>query len=233
MKIALIGYGKMGKIIEKISIIRGHQIVAKIEKKLTKNKLNHPDVVIEFTEPNVAYENIKFCIDYKIPVVSGTTGWTKYLSKIQNYCLEKEGAFIYSSNFSLGMNIFFEINKKVAKIIKKQFNYLVKIEETHHLEKKDMPSGTAISLANDLIKEYKFNKWIINQNSNSDILGIFSKRKNNIIGDHKVIFSSKEDNITIHHSAKNREGFALGAVIAAEFLFKKIGVFTMKDVLNI
>lgn len=233
MKIALVGYGKMGKIIEKIALERKHKIVSKIEETPTRENLNHPDIVVEFTFPNSAYQNLKSCIDLGIPVVSGTTGWTKKLKEIQNYVLQKNGSFIYSSNFSLGVNLFFEINKKVASLMKNYFNYSVEIDEVHHIEKKDSPSGTAISLADDIVREYKYDRWILNKSPKNKELNILSKRIDNISGIHTVTYSSQEDYISIKHFAYSRDGFALGAVIAAEFLFNKKGIFTMKDVLGI
>lgn len=233
MKIALIGYGKMGKTIEKIALERGHKIVSKLEESPNNKNLNSAEIAIEFSTPESAYNNIKKCFDLKIPVVSGTTGWISKLDYIKNYCLNQNGSFIYSSNFSLGVNIFFYINKKIAKIMKKHTNYKVKIEETHHNKKKDKPSGTALSLADTIIQEYKLDTWIINENSDSKKLGIFSKRDNATTGIHNIIYTSKEDLIKIEHLALNRDGFARGAIIASEFLINKKGIFTMQDVLDI
>lgn len=233
MKIALIGYGKMGKTIERIALARGHKIVSKLEEKPTLENLNHAEIAIEFTFPESAYQNIKTCIDLGISVVSGTTGWIEKLPEVQNYCLKHNGAFIYGSNFSLGVNLFFEINKKIAKLMKKYSNYSVEIDEIHHIQKKDTPSGTAISLANDIIKEYKYDRWVLDKLSKKNELSIRSKRMEHVTGTHTVTYSSKEDYISICHTAHTRDSFALGAVIAAEFLSDKRGVFTMKDVLGI
>lgn len=234
MKIALIGYGKMGKEIEKVALEKKYDIVSILEETPSYKNLKNPDVAIEFTIPNAAYSNIKTCIDLGIPVVSGTTGWTDKLEEIKNYCLEKEGSLIYGSNFSLGVNLFFEINKKVVDLMKKYSNYSIQIEEIHHEEKKDSPSGTSISIANDIISEYtNLKSWVVNKNSNDKELGIVSKRIGNVFGNHIVTYTSKEDDIKLIHSAYSRKSFALGAVCAAEFLLNKKGVYNMSDVFNI
>lgn len=234
MKIALIGYGNMGKEIEKIILEKKYNIVSIIEETPSYKNLQNPDIAIEFTIPSAAYNNLKICIDLGIPVVSGTTGWTQKLEEIQNYCLEKKGSLIYSSNFSLGVNLFFAINKQIALIMKKYLNYSVEIEEIHHTKKKDLPSGTSISLANDIINIYhRLQSWVLNKGSNNNELGIFSKRIGNVFGNHIVTYSSQEDDIKIMHSAHSRKSFALGAVCAAEFLLNKKGVYTMNDVFNI
>lgn len=234
MKIALIGYGKMGKEIEKIALEKKYNIVSILEEKPSYNNLNNPDVAIEFTIPAAAYENLKSCIDLGIPVVSGTTGWTDKLQKIKNYCLEKKGSLIYGSNFSLGVNLFFEINKKIAKLMKHYTNYSVQIEEVHHNKKKDSPSGTSISLANQILHEYNnFSSWKLNKNSTNKELGIISKRIGDVFGNHTIIYSSKEEDIKISHLAYSRKSFAVGAICAAEFLVNRKGIYSMKDVLNI
>lgn len=233
MKIALIGYGKMGKTIERIALERGHDVVARLEETPNQENINQADVAIEFTFPESAFINLKNCIDLNLPVVSGTTGWTEKLPEIKSYCELKNGSFIYASNYSLGVNLFFELNHKLAQLMKNHSNYQVEMEEVHHTEKKDAPSGTAISLANDIIKEYNFSSWNLDQPTTSNELGIYAKRIENVPGTHTITYSSKEDYIKIEHLAHTRDGFALGAVIAAEYIHNKKGVFTMKDVLGI
>lgn len=235
MKIALIGYGKMGKEIKNIALEKKYNIVSILEETPSYQNLKDPDVAIEFTIPSAAYNNIKVCIDLGIPVVSGTTGWLNKFDDIKNYCLKKNGSLIYASNFSLGVNLFFEINQKIASFMKKYVDYYsIQIDEVHHIEKKDEPSGTSISIANNIINEYEnLDSWKLNQNSTEKELGIFSHRTENVFGKHIVTYLSKEDNIKISHSAFSRKSFALGAICAAEFLFNKKGVYTMKDVFNI
>lgn len=234
MKIALIGYGKMGKAIEKVALEKKYNIVSILEEKPSYKNLNNPDIAIEFTVPNAAYQNLKTCIDLGIPVVSGTTGWTNKIQDITNYCLKKQGGLIYGSNFSLGVNLFFKINKKVSELMKKYINYSVQIEEIHHNEKKDSPSGTSITLANQIINEYdSLNTWVLNKNSNHKELGIISKRIGDVFGNHIVTYSSQEEDIKITHLAYSRKSFALGAICAAEFLVNKTGVYTMNDVFDI
>ena len=233
MKIALFGYGKMGKVIEKIAIERGHEIVLKIEQGDASYNLKIADVAIDFSTPTAAVSNITEAINCQIPVVCGTTGWLEAFESIKSLCHTKNGAFLYASNFSLGVNLFFELNRKLAQVMKPYGEYSMGIEEIHHTQKQDAPSGTAITLAEDAIKESEYTGWSLGKSLDPKQIGIEAKRIENIPGTHKVSYDSKIDSIEIKHIAKNREGFGLGAVIAAEWLFGKTGVFSMKDVLNI
>ena len=233
MKIALFGYGKMGKVIEKIAIERGHEIVLKIEQGDASYNLKIADVAIDFSTPTAAVSNITEAINCQIPLVCGTTGWLEAFESIKSLCHTKNGAFLYASNFSLGMNLFFELNRKLAQVMKPYGEYSMGIEEIHHTQKQDAPSGTAITLAEDAIKESEYTGWSLGKSLDPKQIGIEAKRIENIPGTHSVSYDSKIDSIEIKHIAKNREGFGLGAVIAAEWLFGKTGVFSMKDVLNI
>ena len=233
MKIALFGYGKMGKVIEKIAIERGHEIVLKIEQGDASYNLKIADVAIDFSTPTAAVSNISEAINCQIPVVCGTTGWLEAFESIKSLCHTKNGAFLYASNFSLGMNLFFELNRKLAQVMKPYGEYSMGIEEIHHTQKQDAPSGTAITLAEDAIKESEYTGWSLGKSLDPKQIGIEAKRIENIPGTHSVSYDSKIDSIEIKHIAKNRKGFGLGAVIAAEWLFGKTGVFSMKDVLNI
>ena len=232
MKIAILGYGKMGKIIEQVALSRGHDIVIRATKD-SQYTITDADVAIEFSVPNAAVENISNCINHQIPVVSGTTGWLEHYNELVSLCKENNGAFLYASNFSLGVNIFFEINKQLAKIMSQFEQYQVSMEEIHHTQKLDKPSGTAISLAEGIIKEHSaYSDWKLDETSENNI-PIFSKRLPEVPGTHTISYTSKVDTITISHEAHSREGFALGAVLAAEWIKNKKGVFSMKDVLNI
>jgi 4-hydroxy-tetrahydrodipicolinate reductase len=232
MKIALLGYGKMGQVIEKIALLRGHEIVLRKSIEDTFDGLENADVAIDFSAPDAAVENISTALKLGIPVISGTTGWLSEYENMVQLCIEKNTAFISSSNFSLGVNIFFELNEYLAKIMSKFDAYKVEIEEIHHTQKLDSPSGTAISLANGIIKNSTYENWTLENPMSNDIL-IDAKRIENVPGTHTVSYNSDVDLIEIKHLAHNREGFALGAVIAAEWILGKKGVFTMKDVLNI
>ncbi len=233
MKIALFGYGKMGKVIEKIAIERGHEIVLKIEQGDVSYNLKIADVAIDFSTPTAAVSNITEAINCQIPVVCGTTGWLEAFESIKSLCHTKNGAFLYASNFSLGVNLFFELNRKLAQVMKPYCEYSLGIEEIHHTQKQDAPSGTAITLAEDAIKESEYTGWSLGKSLDPKQIVIEAKRIENIPGTHSVSYDSKIDSIEIKHIAKNREGFGLGAVIAAEWLFGKTGMFSMKDVLNI
>ncbi|MEO5782623.1 MAG: 4-hydroxy-tetrahydrodipicolinate reductase [Ginsengibacter sp.] len=237
MKIVLIGYGKMGKIIEEIALQKGHTISLIIDMDnlhdLTKDNLQKADVAIEFTTPENAMNNILQCFDAGIPVVSGTTGWLNNFDKLKELCIEENGAFLYASNFSVGVNIFFELNKKLAALMSKQ-DYDITVAETHHTQKKDAPSGTAITIAEQLLKELPDKKqWVNYKSEKEDELSIISYRIDPAPGTHSVKYSSDVDDIEIIHTAHNRKGFASGAVLAAEFLKAKKGIFSMKDVLGI
>lgn len=233
MKIALLGYGRMGQIIEKIAVERGHEIVFKKTKNTTFDGLEQADVAIDFSVPDAAESNISACFNQKIPVISGTTGWLEQYSKMTSLCEEKQGAFIYSSNFSLGVNIFFELNAYLAQIMSQFKQYAVSMEEIHHTQKLDAPSGTAITLAEGLIEHSDYTGWALNEAKNADQFVIKAKRITDVPGTHSVTYKSSVDTIEIKHEAHNREGFALGAVVAAEWILGKKGVYTMKDVLNL
>ena len=233
MKIALLGYGKMGKTIEQIAIQRGHQIVLKVDKDDHDYDITKADVAIDFSIPTVAFNNISNCINNQIPVISGTTGWLEDYNKAVALCKEKQGAFIYASNFSLGVNIFFELNKTLARMMTNLKQYKVSLEEIHHTQKLDAPSGTAISLANGIIAEHSnYKQWKLEE-SIENTINITAKRIDDVPGTHTITYESEVDTITIEHIAHNRQGFALGAIIAAEWIVGKTGVFTMNDVLNI
>lgn len=234
MNIALIGYGKMGKTIEKIAKNRNHVIsrVVDVTNPHMINDLN-AEVAIEFTRPDAAVNNIKACIDQSIPVISGTTGWLSEFENVTNYCEEKNGTFFYASNFSLGVNLFFKLNERLAEMMDAMEGYDAEITEIHHTQKLDKPSGTAISLAEGIIKNHKkYGSWINDKKSTSD-LTIWSIRESDAPGTHEVKYTSPIDDIEIKHKAKSRDGFALGAVRVAEWIKDKKGVFTMNDYLKI
>ena len=238
MKIALIGYGKMGKAIETIALNKGHEIVLKIDiqnsQDFTEVALQKADVAIEFTGPHSAYENVKKCIAWGIPVVSGSTGWLDKWNEVKDLCEEKNGTLIYSSNYSIGVNLFFELNKQLAQLMEPYNSYDVSMTEVHHTEKKDAPSGTAISLAEQILTHLgRKNKWVNSASANSNELVIQSERMDPAPGTHMIKYSSEVDDIEIIHTAHTRVGFASGAVLAAEFAFEKKGIFTMKDVLGL
>ncbi len=237
MEIALIGYGKMGKSIEEAALQKGHSICLAINSKnvrdLTKRNLAKADVAIEFTTPENAVTNILKCFEAGIPVVCGTTGWLNNFDTVKETCTRVKGSFLYASNFSLGVNIFFELNKKLVRLMSKQ-NYNIIIEETHHTQKKDAPSGTAITIAEMLLKELpQKKKWVNNKSENKEELSIISKRIDPAAGIHAVKYHSEVDDIEVIHTAHNRQGFATGAVLAAEYVKDKKGIFTMKDVIGI
>jgi 4-hydroxy-tetrahydrodipicolinate reductase len=232
MKIALLGYGKMGKVIERIAMERGHDIVLRKDHDVEYDGLEKADVAIDFSVPSAAVSNISKCFETNVPVVSGTTGWLEQYEDMVTLCNAKNGAFIYGSNFSLGVNIFFELNNYLAKMMSNLEQYNVSMEEIHHTQKLDAPSGTAISLAKGIIENSDYASWTLD-NPGADEIRIDAKRIDSIPGTHSVFYDSDVDQIEIKHTAHSREGFALGAVIAAEWLQNKKGVFTMKDVLNL
>ncbi|KFC18583.1 4-hydroxy-tetrahydrodipicolinate reductase [Epilithonimonas lactis] len=232
MKIALVGYGKMGKIIDEIAQSRGHEVVARLRETPTIENLNDPDVVIEFSNPEVAFQNIKTCLENKIPVICGTTGWLDKKPEVERIAMENGTAFLYGSNFSLGVNLFFALNENLAKMMNKFSEYNCQLEEIHHIHKLDAPSGTAISLAEGIIHNSNFEAWKLDETKEKD-LGIFAIREDEVPGTHSVFYRSEVDEIEIKHTAFNRNGFALGAVIAAEWIVDKKGVFAMKDVLGL
>ncbi|WP_417800358.1 4-hydroxy-tetrahydrodipicolinate reductase [Tenacibaculum sp.] len=232
MKIALLGYGRMGKEIEKIALQRGHEIVIKTSGK-EEYDITKADVAIDFSIPSSAYNNISNCINNNVPVISGTTGWLDKYNDIVDLCNDKKGAFIYASNFSLGVNVFFELNKQLAKMMSTLEQYNVSIEEIHHTKKLDAPSGTAITLAEGVIENTNQKAWELDKKTSEENIPITAIRTPDVPGTHTVTYNSEIDTIDIKHTAHNRQGFALGAVIAAEWLHNKTGVFTMRDVLNL
>jgi 4-hydroxy-tetrahydrodipicolinate reductase len=238
MKIALIGYGKMGKEIEKIAISRGHEISLKIDidnpNDLTVANLRDCDVAIEFTIPDSAVKNYYLCFEAGTPVVSGTTGWLNRKDEVYGACKKLNGTFFYGSNFSVGVNLFFELNKKLAELMAPRSEYDVEMTEIHHTQKLDAPSGTAISLAEDIIEMLpQKNSWVNDQIPSKKEINIKSEREGQVPGIHTVRFESEIDYIEITHSAKSRKGFAFGAVLAAEYCLDNKGILTMKDLLKI
>jgi 4-hydroxy-tetrahydrodipicolinate reductase len=239
MKIVLLGYGKMGRAIEEIALQRGHEIVCRVgienlEDRTTEN-IKKADVVIEFTGPESAFDNIKLCFDAGVPVVCGSTGWLAKFEEAKNYCLQKKGGFLYASNFSVGVNIFFALNKKLAQLMRSHPEYKVSLKEIHHTQKLDAPSGTAISLAEQVMQAIpEKKKWVNHASADSSELVILSERKDPAPGTHSITYESEIDDISITHTAHSRKGFATGAVLAAEFLnAHRSGVFGMNDVLQI
>ena len=233
MKIALFGYGKMGKEIEQIALQRGHEIVLKI-KGTEEYDISQADIAIDFSVPNAALSNIVSCFRNNVPVISGTTGWLDDFDKAIDVCKENNGSFIYASNFSIGVNIFFELNKQLAKMMSSQEEYSINVEEIHHTKKLDTPSGTAITLAEGIINNTSKRDWQLKETQiSAGTIPIEAKRILDVPGTHIISYESQIDSIEIKHTAHNRKGFALGAVIAAEWLNNKIGIYTMKDVLNI
>lgn len=238
MKIALIGYGKMGKAIDAIATAKGHEVILRVDHDsqhlLEKEHLGQADVAIEFTTPETAYHNIRKCFEANVPVVSGTTGWLDKLPDVEALCKKGQHAFLHATNFSIGVNIFFEVNKKLAALMASQPQYDVWMEEIHHTQKKDAPSGTALTLAEQLMSSVtRKTAWINEESHQADTLSIISKRIDPAPGTHTITYTSPIDDITITHTAHSREGFAAGAVVAAEWLKGKTGVFTMRDVLNL
>lgn len=232
MNIALLGYGKMGKTIEKLALEQGDKIVAKITSSIKIEEIQGADVAIDFSIPEAAVTNISNCFEMGIPVVSGTTGWLDDYEKVLNLCKSRNGSFIYASNFSIGVNLFFELNKKLAEIMAKHKSYKIGIEEIHHTQKLDAPSGTAISLAKDIIEKTNYTNWKLDSASANEI-AIKALREEDVKGTHTVTYTSEIDSISIKHEAHSREGFAKGALLAATWLKDKKGIYTMKDVLNL
>ncbi len=238
MKIALIGYGKMGQTIEQAATKRGHEVVLRITSanrhEMNATHLGQADVAIEFTRPESGRENVMQCLATGISVVSGTTGWNEHLPEAYAAAEANNVALLHASNFSIGVNIFFEVNKLLASLMNGHSEYEATIEETHHTQKKDAPSGTAITIAEQMIANLeRKNRWALNNTGAADAIPIIARREENVPGTHKVTYSSPIDNIDIIHTAHNRDGFALGAVLAAEYICGKKGVFHMKDVLGI
>src|SRR6267154_1798821 len=234
MKILLIGYGKMGKAIEGIALQRGHSIAAKVDTREELLKFTgSADVAIEFSQPDAVIENLKFCFERNIPVVCGTTGWLEKKNEIETFCNQKSATFFYASNYSLGVNLFFKLNEYLAQLMNGRGGYEVAIDETHHTQKKDAPSGTAITLAEGIIKNNASKKkWTLTERGNPDELVIHSFRTDPAPGTHLVSYQSAVDDLSIQHIAHSREGFALGAVMVAEWLLGKKGVYSMDDFLK-
>lgn len=232
MNIGLFGYGKMGRMIEQMALKRGHKITSVVDQPEEVMDFESIDIAIDFSSPDAAFNNISACINAGIPVVSGTTGWLKYYPDACALCTSKNGAFIYASNFSLGVNLFFALNNQLAKLMAGVSGYTAELEEIHHTQKLDAPSGTAITLAEGIVANSDYSGWIAEQRQ-SGKLPVFSKRIGDTPGTHKVRYHSEVDDIEITHTAHNREGFAMGAVLAAEWLLDKKGVFDMSDVLNL
>ncbi len=237
MNIALIGYGKMGKEIETIALSHGHSIILKVDvdnaKTYTLAELKKADIAIEFSTPETAIENVYKCFEAGVPVVVGTTGWQNKLDEVKQKCIEKEQTLFYASNYSIGVNLFFKLNESLSKLMNSHLEYNVTMEEIHHVHKKDAPSGTAITLANKVIEQIdRKQKWVNNSTTNANELSIISKRIDEVPGTHTITYKSGVDEISITHIAHNRRGFALGAVIAAEWLKGKKGIFGMNDLMG-
>jgi 4-hydroxy-tetrahydrodipicolinate reductase len=237
MNIALIGYGRMGHEIEEIAKIRGHRIQLIIDidnsSDLNPENLKDVDAAIEFSSPDAAFDNIATCLEMKVPVVSGTTGWLKDFDKVAELCRINKTAFIHSSNFSIGVNLLFRLNSELAKHMKNFSDYTVSLEEIHHTKKLDAPSGTAIALADDIKKQHEgYKGWCFEKDCSEGLIPISSIREGTVPGTHTVNWDSEIDTLSLRHEAKNRKGFALGAVVAAEFIHTRKGVFTMSDVLG-
>lgn len=237
MNIALIGYGKMGKEIEQIALSRGHKIVLKVDVSnadtYTSEELKLADVAIEFSTPESALKNIYKCFDVNVPVVVGTTGWLSKLDEVKEKCKNQNQTLFYASNYSIGVNLFFKLNEYLSKLMNNYTDYNVTMEEIHHVHKLDAPSGTAISLANQIIKNNTAKqKWVNEETTSKNELSIVSKRLDEVPGTHTVTYSSAVDEINITHIAHNRKGFALGAVVAAEWVKNKKGIFGMNDLMN-
>ncbi|GAB1307406.1 4-hydroxy-tetrahydrodipicolinate reductase [Urechidicola sp. KH5] len=233
MKIALLGYGRMGKAIEKIAIDRGHEIVLTIDENSKDYDIKEADIAIDFSIPNVAFDNITNCFKNGVPVVSGTTGWLERYNEAVSICNENNGAFISATNFSLGVNIFFELNAYLAKMMANLEDYKVRMEEIHHTKKLDEPSGTAITLAEGIIANSNKESWALGVTNSISEIPIVAKRIPEVPGTHSISYESAIDTIDIKHTAHNRQGFALGAVVAAEWLVDKKGIYGMKDVLGL
>lgn len=238
MKIVLLGYGKMGKEIEQIALQRKHEIVLKVDehnaKTFSLDEFKKADVAIEFSTPESVIENIYKCFSVNVPVVVGTTGWYDNADEVKKSCKEKNGALFYASNFSIGVNVFFKVNEYLAKIMNNYSEYDVSMEEIHHVHKLDAPSGTAITLAKGILENLKRKKsWMNAESKNAEELSIISKRLGEVYGTHRIKYFSALDEINISHEAHNRKGFALGAVLAAEFIIGKKGVFGMNDLLDV
>ena len=238
MNIALIGHGKMGQAIERLAPGRGHRIVSIIDidnrdTAFRSGAFCHADVAMEFTGPEAAFDNLLRCFDAGLPVVSGSTGWTARMDELTAHCRDRGGAFFYASNFSLGMNLFFALNDRLAQLMNDYPNYDIRLIETHHIHKLDAPSGSAVTLAEDIIRRVdRKTRWVKGEATAADELSVRSVREGEVLGTHEVIYDSAADTIRITHEAKNRDGFALGALLAAEFIVGRTGIFGMKDLMG-
>jgi len=235
MKIGLIGYGKMGKAVEAIALTHGHEIVARVTQSNPQDisLLRNADVAVEFTGPDAVVPNLYKCLEMGVPVVTGSTGWHQHLAEVKQRFIEQKGALLYASNFSIGVNIFMEINGLLASLMNNQPQYNPSIREIHHTQKLDSPSGTAITLANDIVEHLqRKTTWVNSAELQPNQLEIISERLPEVPGTHEIVYDSAADEIRIIHTAKNRSGFANGALLAASWLPGKVGVFTMKDLLN-
>lgn len=232
MKVALLGYGRMGQAIEKIALERGHEIVIRKDMEPLEVDLGLADVAIDFSHPNAAFDNVVSCLKAGVPIVSGTTGWLDRLEEAKALCKKEQGAFLYASNFSIGVNLFFNLNAYLARLMRSLKDYDVELEEIHHVHKLDAPSGTAISLAEGILEKSEKEGWSLEKGSEEELF-IRVKREGEVPGTHKVRYSSEVDSIEIKHTAHSRTGFALGAVVASEWLLGKKGVFSMSDVLDL
>jgi len=236
MNIAILGYGRMGKTIEKIAKERNHQIVYKTSEKINAEELKNVDVAIDFSIPGSAFENITTCFKHNVPVICGTTGWLVQYEEAIKICKDYKSAFIYASNFSLGVNLFFQLNKNLAQLMRKFEDYNISVEEIHHTKKLDKPSGTAITLAEQILEDSNYKKWKLIEGEEeipSAEIAVTAKREEDVKGTHSIKYSSPIDDIEIKHTAHSREGFGLRAVIAAEWIKNKTGIYTMKDVLGL
>ncbi len=233
MKIALLGYGKMGRVIESLALEAGHQIVFKSTRNNSEGRLDAADVAIEFSTPEAAANNLKLCFEKQIPVVCGTTAWLDRWDEVVTYCTKHQGALVYASNFSVGVQIFFEMQRHLSQIMSRHPQYKVSIQERHHTQKKDAPSGTAISIAEITMASSKHKNWVLGPASSDDELPIEAIRQPDTPGTHTIYYQSPIDQITIEHKAHSREGFASGALLAAQWIAGKIGIFSMKDVLHL
>ena len=233
MNIALLGYGKMGRIIESLALKSGHKIVFKSTSDKHEGSLNSADVALEFSTPKAAPNNLKICFEANIPVVCGTTAWLEHWDSVAEICQQHQGALVYASNFSVGVQIFFEMQRHLSQIMSRHQEYEVSLEERHHLEKKDAPSGTAISLAEITMASSKHSKWVLGAAQSTNELSIEALREPNTPGTHSVFYKSDIDQITMEHQAHSREGFAKGALMAAQWVVGKTGIFSMKDVLHL
>lgn len=236
MKLGILGYGKMGKEVEKIALAQKHEIVWRINSSnrasLTISEIQKADAVIEFTSPETVIENLKLCFEAKVPVITGSTGWYQDFEEIRKICIQEQGSLFYASNFSIGVHLFFQINRYAAELFNQYAQYNISISETHHTQKKDAPSGTAITTAEVLLEKLdRKNNWTLEKEESNESIAIAAHRVENVPGTHEVSFSSEIDTIKIEHIAHNRQGFASGAVKAAEWMKDKIGVYTMSDLL--